>query len=139
MGNYNDLLDLSNQKYFNSGEVNFIRSEKDLHEVLANIMQSTNALIRLMNKYKITHIDCYKKGSWIIDLEWMVSDLLLCISKVCTGILVKERSVCIPAFCVCLEAVSVIVTKLVVSLILLRENGDKKYLTNIFGEVFVYI
>jgi len=128
----NQSFTLLDQKYFMTGELHFLRSEKDLLEVLANAMQSTNAIIRLINKIKPKFPD--NSIDWILPLEKVIFKLLLQIKRICL-ILQSKESICIPGICISMECVAVILSKIIIFLIKLRKDYKEETIIDIIGQV----
>jgi hypothetical protein len=118
-----------------TGELHFLRSQNDLLEVLVNVMQSTNAIIRLINKAKLNPID--NSTEWILHLEKVIFKLLLQIKHICS-ILQSKDPVCIPGICLSMECIAVILTKTIIFLINLRKEYKEEIVIDIIGQVGFY-
>lgn len=132
MGNTPDSL--YEQKYFMTGELHFLRSEGDLQVVLANVMQSASALIRMINKHKLEHPE--NSASWVRPLEITISKLLSHLKRIIVALHTRQP-ICIPAVCISMECVAVVLTKTIIFLIYLRKDYKEDYVIGIIGQVLL--
>jgi len=122
MRNKSDLQLLSSRGCHIPGELHFPRSQHDLQEVMVNLMQSLRILIafipRVKTKHKTQDLSCF------LYLEPSLSILLKNLLKI--GHSLSKREYNTTGLCITIEAVSTILTKLVINTlkIFMEYNAD---------------
>ena len=133
---------LREQKYHMTGELNFLRSEEDLQDVISNSMQSIKVLIEYMSKCKKKYATTDKlKECNFHRLEAAVYKLLKQISMVHSALMPNQeekKPFCIPAACICMECIAKILTIMVVSFIQLLGGYERGHVVSIMAQVFLY-
>ena len=136
MNDKEDLKLLCEHKYSMGGQVQYIRSDEDLQDVIVNIMQSLRILIVYMGKSAIRHKS--SDFSFFKPLKRTISFLINHIAKINYFLANYKRYICVPAVCIVMESISVLVTKLVITTLKIFMEYDKNQLVFIIGLVTIF-
>ncbi len=136
-----DVRLLKTQKYHMTGELHFLRSEDDLHEVTANVLQSIKVIMDYMAKWKTKYASSKKAGQHsFVRVEAVLSKLLHEILAMDVALVPKadaatDSGICIPATCISMECISKILTVMVISLLQFYAECKNEYYIHIIAQV----
>ena len=131
-----DMKLLDERKYYTVGELHILRSEEDLQVALVNAMQSIQILIYYIRKTKSKYENPKKQDlKFISPLEVVLSKLLKQINIIFDKLKADKENFCVPGVSVIIEAIAIMLTKIVINFMELLNKYKEDYAILIIGQV----